>query len=458
MKIAKAQGLIGCLICFIVLFSCKKDDEGAYANLEIITEADLVQVLQDQSTEIAVFSNDLNIPVLGNLSVSSATNGEVIVLNNGTTSDPSDDRVGYTPNANFTGEDQFTYTICSQGGDCVTEDVEITVISASQVVFNLAEMPYPNLSDYNFFDGDIADQIPNFGVVPYKPISTLFTDYAKKKRFIWMPNNVAANYAGDHDILNFPVGTIMIKAFYYNNVLPQQTRKNLETRLIIRKEEGWVFANYIWNEDQTDAVFNLNGSNVDLEWVQENETRSVRYRIPGASECFTCHETAEDPIPIGLKPQNLNGEYPYQTGSENMLQKLIQMGYLEEDVPGNISTVVDWEDTSQPLDLRVRSYTDINCAHCHSEQRYCHYRPIRFQFSLNDDPVNLGVCVEPDNPIDHYTKIVEPQNIENSLLYFRLNSTAQDVRMPLLGRTLIHEEAILLVEEWINSLPNTNCQ
>lgn len=458
MNFSQLKRIISGLFIFCIFFSCKKDDEGTYADLKIITETDLVQVLQDQTATISVFSNDTNIPVLGNLRITSAENGEAIILYNDTPENPSDDTIQYTPHANFTGEDIFTYTICSLDGDCVTDEVRLSVLTNSHVVFNLSEMPYPKLSDYNFFEGDLADQTPNFGVVPYKPISTLFTDYALKKRFIWMPNNKAATYNGDHETLNFPVGTILIKGFYYNNVQPENNRQNIETRLMIHKEEGWVFANYLWNESQSEAFFDLNGGFAAITWNQNGTIKNTNYRIPGASECFTCHETFEAPIPIGLKPQNLNGIYTYEDGSENMLQHLIAIGYLEETIPENISTVVDWKDTSQPLGRRVRSYTDINCAHCHSEERYCHYRPIRFQYSLTENPVNLGVCVDPDNPIEPYTKIVEPQNVENSLLYFRLSSTAQDVRMPLLGRTLVDEEAVLLVEQWINSLPNTNCQ
>tara|TARA_R100001230_G_C5592221_1_gene108146 strand:- start:321 stop:551 length:231 start_codon:yes stop_codon:yes gene_type:complete len=74
---------------------------------------------------------------------------------------------------------------------------------------------------------------------------------------------------------------------------------------------------------------------------------------------------------------------------------------------------------------------------------------------MTDDPANLGICVEPDTFIPPYTKIVDPGNIENSLLYFRLNTTEEQYRMPLLGRSLIHEENIRLVEDWINSLDPT---
>jgi uncharacterized repeat protein (TIGR03806 family) len=442
---------------FLFIYGCKTDDD-VYVALQISVAEDFAAVSQNRSVNINVLANDVNIPSEGALTNTEASNGTVAIIDsNSTPNNPSDDTIRYEPNANYTGEDVFTYTICNDdGSDCGTTNVNISISSSSTVVFNLGEMPYPKLSDYNFFQGDISDQAPNFGVIPYRPISALFSDYALKKRFVWMPNNVSATYEGDHDPLGFPVGTILIKAFYYNDVLPQNERQNIETRLMIKKETGWVFATYIWNDEQSEAFFDLSGETKEISWILNSETRNVSYRIPAESSCFTCHNSADIPIPIGLKPQNLNSTYPYESGEQNQLEKFVSAGYLENELPANITTVVDWEDTSESLDMRMRSYADINCAHCHSAERYCNYRPLRFQFDLTQDDTNMGVCVDPDTAIPPYTKLVEPGNIDNSLVYFRLNSTLPQYRMPLLGRTLKHQEHLELVEQWIESLSN-NC-
>jgi len=343
-----------------------------------------------------------------------------------------------------------------------SNDEDYTPVEPAQVspvVLNLNEAPYQLLSEYNFFNGDLKNLEPVYGVLPYKPISSLFSDYALKKRFVWMPGTNKASYVSDYEALNFPTGTVLIKNFYYNNVQPSNTTRIVETRLMIKHSDTWIFAEYIWNDEQTEAFLDeqQQGGFTDIEWIENGETKTVNYRIPAQAECFTCHNQNSNPIPIGLKPQSLNANYPFSDGTKNQLQKLIEFGYLENTLPTNIETVVDWKDTSQPVSKRIRSYFDINCAHCHSDERYCNYRPVRFAFNENASEENLGVCVDPDTQIPPYTKIVDPSNSARSVLYFRMNTTAQEFRMPLLGRTLIHEEALPLVEEWINTL-TTDCQ
>ncbi|WP_299223378.1 Ig-like domain-containing protein [uncultured Psychroserpens sp.] len=444
------------IVLFIVIQSCANDDNNdSYVAIIIETSSDLVEVSQNSSIEIDVLSNDTNVPTLGNLTVNNATNGTVEVLDlNNTPNNPSDDTVLYTPSTDFVGTDSFSYTICNnlEPISCSTETVTITVNPVTPVVFNLDEIPYNTLSEYHFFEGELKNLEPAFGVVPYDLNSTLFTDYALKKRFVWMPNNSKASYNTDGTPLNFPIGSVLIKNFYYDNVQPTNTTRIIETRLMYMTEEGWDFAKYVWNESQTEATFTNNGSFINIDWVEEGITNSVNYRIPSRNECFTCHNKFGTPLPIGPKPQNLNKTYNYPDGISNQLSKWIEVGYLENNLPTSIVSTVKWSDESLPLELRVRSYLDINCAHCHSEESYCEYRPLRLAFNENEDDVNKGVCVTPDTQIAPYTHIIASGEIDKSLLHFRISSTEEQYRMPLLGRTLQHSEGVRLIEEWINSL------
>jgi uncharacterized repeat protein (TIGR03806 family) len=342
------------------------------------------------------------------------------------------------------------------------EKIESVETESSFVNFNIDAVPYTKLSTYAFFLGELKNMNPNTKVIPYEPASALFTDYASKKRFIWMPSGVKASYDADDKTLNFPVGTVLIKSFYYNTIQPGNTTKILETRLMIKKASGWIFAEYLWNDAQTEAELVTgtdfsSGSSKNITFKKDNgEVITTDYRIPSETECLACHKLDNKPIPIGVKPQNLNVTYNYSNGVKNQLQKLVDEGYLQS-YPSNIVSTVNYKDTSKPLDIRLRSYLDINCAHCHQDNARCDYRAIRLSFSQTTNLSKLGVCVMADEPIDpSLERIITPNNPAKSVMHFRLSSIDESTRMPLLGRTIVHDEGVDLLKQWINTL-NQNC-
>ncbi len=343
---------------------------------------------------------------------------------------------------------------CKKDDDGEDMDDMIPTEERSPVVFEPDSVPYPKLSDYRFYAGEMSELEPAIGVLPYDVISPLFSDYSKKKRFVWMPDSVSALYDGDHDILSFQEGTVLLKNFYYSNVQPGGRTRVIETRMEYLLDGEWQFAEYVWNEEQTEAVLDLGGSFTEVNWIDEKGMNQfVNYRIPAGPECLTCHKIGDVPIPIGPKPQNINQDYNYSDGVKNQLLKWEEVGYLNSVFPVNINTTVAWDDTTQLLTDRVRSYLDMNCAHCHREGSHCDYRPIRLAFEETLDPVNLGYCVEPDEFVaPGLSYIIEGSNPDRSALFYRMNSIDAAERMPLLGRTIRHEEGLDLILEYINSL------
>ena len=344
-------------------------------------------------------------------------------------------------------------------------------VPISPVVVDLTQVPYPKLSDYKFFEGELKNQIPSLNVLPYEPSSSLFSDYALKKRFVWMPQGIKATYSSDNKVLELPVGSVLIKSFYYNNIQNTTTvgsTRIIETRVMIRKTVGWIFADYIWNTEQTEAFFDLAGSYTDVSWKDENNNiKNANYRIPTEVQCMICHKNKEVTgtteidtyIPIGIKPQNLNFNFSYGSQTKNQLNKWIEVGYLDANFtfPTSENTVINYNDASQPLESRVRSYLDSNCAHCHADSRHCDYRPMRFPFSLTggvNGRTNMGVCVDTEDYsfAPALTKIIKPGNVNRSMLFYRINTIDEGFRMPLHGRSLIHQEGVALLEQWINSL------
>ncbi|WP_226742832.1 Ig-like domain-containing protein, partial [Polaribacter gangjinensis] len=95
---------------------------------------DTANVNEDSAnTSIPVLVNDSfggDGPNVGSIAVpsgSSANGGTVVVNDNGTPNDPTDDTILYSPAANFNGVDTFDYTITDANGDTSTATVTVTV-------------------------------------------------------------------------------------------------------------------------------------------------------------------------------------------------------------------------------------------------------------------------------------------------------------------------------------------
>lgn len=344
---------------------------------------------------------------------------------------------------------------------CRHDPAEVVVpgpppVAGEAVSVDLDLVPYPTLSQYRFFNGAMAAHEPNTGVLPYDVITPLFSDYAHKFRFVWMPSGTKATYVNDNVPLDFPDGTALIKTFYFDNVQPSNARRIVETRLMIKKAGQWLFADYVWNDEQTEAHLDLNGRFVPITWRDDaGVDHEQNYRIPAWAECFTCHKLNDVPMPIGPKLRNMARSVDYPEGPREQIGKWVEAGYLEAGFPAP-QPVAKWNDPDVSLNDRVRAYVDMNCAHCHSEGKHCAYRPMRFAWQDTTDPMNMGVCVEPEDPLPEnpeLTYIVASGNTFRSMMLHRLASTDESVRMPLMGRTVVHEEAVALITEWINSLP-----
>lgn len=340
---------------------------------------------------------------------------------------------------------------CSKNDDS-QEYVPPIVYDPVQV--ELDQVPYANLSDYRFFVEQMNQLQPNNRVIPFRPSSELFTDYAQKDRFFWIPEGTSMNYVADGDPVNMPVGSVLIKNFSYPTAASGPLV--VETRLMIRKADGWIFANYIWNDAQTEAVLDEEGATKDITFTHNGEERTIAYKIPSANQCATCHNQNSQPRPLGFKPQNLKKAIVY--GSNDF--ESVQLDYLSENnwitgLPANVVGTVDYNDATAALDLRVRSYFDVNCAHCHNEAGSAGYTTPKFSFGVTSDFSQMGVCVgaglQPPGYL--HARIIDPQNTAGSTLPFLMTTNNTFYMMPRLGRTVVHDEAIEMIDQWINQLP-----
>ena len=174
---------------------------------------------------------------------------------------------------------------------------------------------FPNkLSDFNFFT-DASAQVPNDNVVPYELISTLFSDYSYKQRWIYVPANQKATHYNEGSVFDFPIGTALIKTFYYpiDERNPSFGMNLLETRLLLRRENGWEAVSYAWNNEQNEAYKKIAGKTINVSWTNFlGEEKDVRYRVPNVNQCKECHAADDKITPIGPKARNINKDFKYK--------------------------------------------------------------------------------------------------------------------------------------------------
>jgi len=307
------------------------------------------------------------------------------------------------------------------------------------------------LSDFAFFK-DIHAQIPADGVVPYELISSLFSDYSYKQRWVYIPESKKASFRKD-EVFDFPVGSALIKTFYYpideRNL--SLGKKLMETRLLLRKQNGWEAVSYAWNEDQDEAIIKKAGKTILTDWIDfKGKSRSVRYRVPNKNQCKECHAKNDAVMPIGPKARNLNKIYDYHDESINQLTKWMKLEYID-NIQIDLNTPVDWKDDTYSLDERVRSYLDINCGHCHISSGGANSTGLYLNLT-ETRPTHLGINKKPvatGRGSGGYEFSISPGKAEESILLHRMISTDPGVMMPESGRSLTHSEAIEMIKEWI---------
>lgn len=111
-------------------------------------------------------------------------------------------------------------------------------------------------------------------------------------------------------------------------------------------------------------------------------------------------------------------------------------------------------DKEASLDHRVRSYLDINCGHCHSPVGAADTSGMFLNIE-ETDPLKLGVCKPPvaaGQGTGGFLFGIDPGNGKESILTFRMESLDPGAMMPELGRSLVHEEGVELIIDWIEAM------
>ncbi|QUL36447.1 SO2930 family diheme c-type cytochrome [Erythrobacter sp. JK5] len=294
------------------------------------------------------------------------------------------------------------------------------------------------LAEFGFFTETRA-QAPAKGVIAYELNTPLWSDGADKLRFVYLPQGTALRANGE-GLLHFPVGSAIIKTFAFGE---GEDRQLIETRLLLRRADGWIALPYRWNAEQTEATLALAGARVP---ITTPDGEQISYRIPNKNQCKTCHSKDGEVIPIGPKARNLSATW---------LSHAVETDLLDS-VPPESSSMPYWQhDTSGTVELRARAYLDVNCAHCHQPGGSASNSGLDLRWE-QDGSHAIGIRKPPvaaGRGAGGLLVSIAPGNPDASILLYRMQSTEPGVAMPELGRDTVDRKGVAAIRKWIEEMP-----
>ena len=327
----------------------------------------------------------------------------------------------------------------------------------------LSGPPPSSLSAFNFFDDAAADTalMPRPRVEGYSLVNALFSDHAVKDRHVYLPPGSAIGYRED-GVLEFPVGSAILKTFSLAPDLrdPSRGARRIETRVLVRRADGWVAWPYVWNAAQTDATYAPVGARRSWQVLDPAGTPlKIAWSVPNQNQCKTCHQSGDAIAPLGPTARNLNRMRVAQTGAGvttpetlNQLDDWTHRGLLVGAPRAAAAPrVPEAFDADAPLETRARAWLDVNCAHCHQRAGSASNSGLYLGWSEKAGTA-LGYAKRPvaaGRGAGEGLFVIEPARPERSIMIHRMASTEPGVAMPELGRSVADPQGVALISAWI---------
>lgn len=364
----------------------------------------------------------------------------------------------------------------------------------------------PRLDNYGLFQNaeDPTKNPSEFGV-PFDLNTILFSDYAVKYRFLFLPPDAGgkpqkATYMDHEDCqtlniyncytatLGYPVGTVFSKTFAFRK---GDSEDVIETRLLIKRQAAdgtpvWVGFSYEWKtgaDGKRYAELKIEGSTHSVSWDYEDEDPNARnaqgqrprytgatdhYSVPSAGACLLCHggdDREAGTPPIGHKIRNLNKTYNYpDVGEMNQLDYLQMKGMLDLprpvdqleklpkwNVPGSTGAAAN---SAEDVHKRARAFLEVNCLHCHQGAGAAQNSGLNLNSFTEPMGQHNGICKPPiaaGKGADSGTYDIQPGSANVSILVNRVASTQAGIKMPPLARSVMQAEAVTLLTDWVQN-------
>jgi uncharacterized repeat protein (TIGR03806 family) len=336
---------------------------------------------------------------------------------------------------------------------------DVHVVTGGGTIYQFRELaggapadPPPRLSDTGLFD-DMAGLIPASGLIEYELNQPFWSDGTIKRRWIAVPDGETVDFSAI-GAWSFPLGTVIVKHFEIALAEGDSTsQRRLETRLLVRRNDGWRGFTYRWNPAGTEADL-LVGREVETITVAlaGGGSQDQLYEYPSRTDCLACHTEAAGFV-LGARTRQLNRAFPYPAATDNQLRSWNNIGLFSSDI-GEADAYESYPgpgDGSVALDTRARAYLDVNCAQCHQPGGPAPTAmDLRFDTALGDTNA-LNVVPSAGDLGAADPRIIAPGNRARSVLWLRM-STLDGSRMPTIGSHKVDDAAVTLIGDWIDSL------
>jgi hypothetical protein len=290
---------------------------------------------------------------------------------------------------------------------------------------------------------------------PYSPQYPLWSDGAGKSRWVYLPEGATIDIS-NLDRWEFPVGTRFWKEFAWDG-------RKVETRFLWKaSEEGWVFASYAWNDEQTDAILAPEEGLPNLYEFAPG----ARHTIPSVSDCRACHDSARTEI-LGFNTLQLSDDRdpnaphaePFEPGMAT-LRTLMMEGVLQpprSDIVRRPPRIAGDAVTRTAI-----GYLSANCGHCHNHEGTLasvglflkHVSAARAWQEEGVARTAVGHRSDWQIPgaAEGESYRINPGVPDLSAVLRRMRSRRPSSQMPPIGTVLPDREGIAALERWVLQL------
>jgi hypothetical protein len=287
---------------------------------------------------------------------------------------------------------------------------------------------------------------------PFSPQYPLWSDGARKTRWVLLPPGTHID-ASDVDAWEFPDGTRFWKQFEFSG-------RKVETRMLWKTGGEWVFATYVWNDAQTDAVL---GSADGVPAVVEIAPGKA-HSVPSTEDCRACHVTNRPEV-LGFSALQLSADRdPLAPHAEPLETEMVTLRTLvdEDLLRPRRPELVSRPPRIAADDPRTRAVLGVlsaNCGNCHNADSSIANLGLLLRQPAYGTRAQVAASVErllrrtgkwqvpgstPDTSV-----FVAPGAPERSGLLVRMRSRRPTTQMPPLGTVIPDHDGIELVTSWI---------